>query len=133
MADIYEIPDHVPVVGRAVFADHDWESEVLDVAFDSVLDDPDGLSNQVRRLDFTSDDCAVVVEVHGRRRLSVGLTVTPHGSGDVEAWIVDGDGRRRIDRVLHRCAVAVRPGLTSFVVRWPEGEHRPVRTSWVML
>lgn len=133
MVDIYELPDHVPVVGRALFADHDWESEVLDVAFDSVLDDPDGLTNRVRRLDFTSGDCRVVVEVRGRQRISVGLRVTPCGSGDVEAWVVDENGRRRIDRVLHRCAVAVRPGLTSFVVRWPGGEHGPVRTSWVVL
>lgn len=133
MIDIYELPDHVPVAGRALFAGHDWDSEVLDVAFDSVLDDPDGLTKPARRLDFTSGGCTVVVEVRGLQRLSVSLTVTPYGSGDVEAWVVDGDGRRRIDRVLHRCAVAVRPGLTSFVIRWPGGEHGPVRTSWVML
>lgn len=133
MVEIHELPDHVSVVGRALFADHDWDSEVLDLGFDSVLDDPDGLTSPARRLEFTSGDCTVVVEVRGRQRLSVGLSVSPHGSGQIEAWVMDGDGRRRIDRVLHRCAVAVRTGLTSFVIRWPDGEHRPVRTSWVML
>ncbi|HEX6444301.1 MAG TPA: hypothetical protein VF053_04365 [Streptosporangiales bacterium] len=133
MVDIYELPDHVPAVGRALFADHDWESDVLDIAFDSILDEPGGLTKPARRLEFTHGDCTVVVEVRGRERLSVSLSVRPHGSGDVEAWVVDGDGRRRIDRVLHRCAVAVRPGLTSFLIRWPSGEHVPVRTSWVML
>lgn len=133
MADIYELPGHVPVAGHALFADHDWDSDVLELAFDSVLDAPDGLTSPVRRLEFAAGGCTVVVEVRGRERLSVGLSVSPYGGGDVEAWVVDGDGRRRIDRVLHRRAVAVRSGLTSFVIRWPRGERHPVRTAWVML
>ncbi|MFD7158650.1 hypothetical protein ACFV9C_28900 [Kribbella sp. NPDC059898] len=97
-------------IGYAAFSRRDRDVDVLDLVFDSLIDAPG--SEGVRRLRFAGYGVTLDVE---RTELGVELRVLPAGPIVVEAC---GDEATR---------------LVSFLLRWPAGTQRPVRTAWVML
>ncbi|MGZ0146869.1 hypothetical protein ACXJJ3_07330 [Kribbella sp. WER1] len=97
-------------IGYAAFDRHDPDVGVLDLVFDSLVDTPG--SEGVRRLRFTGYGVTMDVE---RTEVGVELRVLPAGPVVVEAC---GDEATR---------------LVSFLLRWPAGTQRSVRTAWVML
>ncbi|WP_427894914.1 hypothetical protein ACQHIV_15565 [Kribbella sp. GL6] len=97
-------------IGYAAFSRRDRDVDVLDLVFDSLIDAP--ASEGVRRLRFTGYGVTLDVE---RTEQAVELRVLPAGPVVVEAC---GDEATR---------------LVSFLLRWPAGTRRPVRTAWVML
>ncbi|MEU8222890.1 hypothetical protein [Kribbella sp. NPDC048915] len=100
-------------VGYAAFSRHERDLNVLDLVFDSWLDTPG--EQDVRLLRFTGHGVTLDVERAGD---SVELRISPPGPVEVETRGGVGPGGRR---------------LVSFLLRWPGGRQRPVRTAWIML
>jgi hypothetical protein len=125
--------DTTRALGHAAYLGHDRDVEVLELTFDSVIDVPDGVTDEVRVLRFAGPDCTVLLEVHGRRDPIVKLSVAPAGPVLVVPCTPDGAGRRTIVWPLGHVAIPVRSQLTSFALRWLHGDHHPVRTSWVVV
>ncbi|TDO69658.1 hypothetical protein EV651_101703 [Kribbella sp. VKM Ac-2571] len=96
--------------GYAAFGRHERDLDVLDLIFDSIIDNP-GVDD-VRRLRFAGHGVTLDVT---RTALDVELWVFPAGPVVIES---------RGDELS---------GLVSFLLRWPGGAQRPVRTAWVML
>jgi hypothetical protein len=99
-------------VGYAAFGRHERDLDVLDLVFDSLVDQP---GDDVRRLRFAGHGVTLDVE---RTTLTVELRVSPAGPVVVEARGGDGPGDAQ---------------LVSFLLRWPGSAQRPVRTAWIML
>lgn len=127
------VPDEVLAAARSVFADRAGDVVVLDLVADSVLDHPAGQTGDVRALRFAGEDCSVDVAVHGVRHLSVGIRAWPSGRIAVEAQVRRSEGREVTRYPCVPLLTPVSPGVTSFHVHWPDGEHAPVRTAWVLL
>ncbi|TCC33549.1 hypothetical protein [Kribbella sindirgiensis] len=100
-------------VGYAAFGRHERDLDVLDLVFDSLVDQPG--ADDVRRLRFAGHGVTLDVE---RTTLTVELRVSPAGPVVVEARGGEGPGDAQ---------------LVSFLLRWPGSEQRPVRTAWIML
>ena len=125
--------EKVAAVGRAAYLDHDWDVAVLDLVFDSLIDTADGAQLPVRRLRFAGYDCTVEVTTSGDRLLTVDLKVSPDGPVVVESHMPGVRGPLAILWSRGRTMTWMRPQLTTFVLRWPGGTQRPVRTAWIML
>ncbi len=125
--------DDLRAAGHAAYLDHDFDTAVLDLAFDSLVDTPDGERAQVRRLRFAGHDCTVDVEVRGYTRLTVELKVTPAESVVVESRTPGLRGPRTILWTQGQAMTWMRPQLTSFLLRWPDSDRMPARTAWVLL
>ncbi|MGW6198388.1 hypothetical protein ACWF0M_19740 [Kribbella sp. NPDC055110] len=100
-------------VGYAAFGRHERGLDVLDLVFDSLVDQPG--ADDARRLRFAGHGVTLDVE---RTELTVELWVSPAGPVVVEARGGDGPGDAQ---------------LVSFLLRWPGSAQRPVRTAWIML
>ncbi|MQA82467.1 MAG: hypothetical protein GEV10_29070 [Streptosporangiales bacterium] len=124
---------HARVAGHRLFDDRDPEGDVLDLTFDSLLDDPGGLTSDLRRLRFAGPGRAVQVDVRGMLHLAVTVRVQPAGALDGEVWVRDTEGRSSLAGVCGSGWTPVRAGLTSFAVRWPGGGPAPARTAWLRL
>ena len=107
-------------VGYAAFGRHERDLDVLDLVFDSLVDSPGGSGDEVRRLRFAGHGHSLDVAVRGQAHLTVELRVSPAGPVLVEARGTDADG-------------PLAPRLVSFLLRWPGGAQRPVRTAWILL
>ncbi|WP_328998623.1 hypothetical protein OHA18_29735 [Kribbella sp. NBC_00709] len=109
-------------VGYAAFGRHERDLDVLDLVFDSILDEPG--SGDVRRLRFSGHGITLDVDIHSNRRGDAGLTielrVSPSGPVVVESRGGDAEG-------------PTGARLVSFLLRWPGTAQRPVRTAWLML
>jgi hypothetical protein len=125
--------DAARALGQAAYPDYDREVEVLELTYDSVVDAPEGVTDEVRVLRFAGPDCTVQLVVHGRRHPTVELAVSPAGPLVVVARTPGVTGRQLIVLPQGHAVIPVRSQLTSFVLRWPHGEHRPARTAWVLL
>jgi hypothetical protein len=111
-------------VGLAAFGWHDRDLDVLDLVFDSLVDehgDETGDGRDGRRLRFAGHGCTLEVDVHGSTELTVELRVFPPGPVVVESR---GTGTEPMPSPRR---------LVSFVLRWPGGTRHPVRTAWIML
>ncbi|HZX01791.1 hypothetical protein [Kribbella sp.] len=97
-------------IGYAAFGRHDRDVDILDLVFDSLVDAPG--TEGVRRLRFAGQGVTLTVD---RTACDVELRVSPAGPVVVEAC---GDEAT---------------GLVSFVLSWPGGLQRPVRTAWIIL
>jgi hypothetical protein len=106
-------------VGYAAFGRHNRDLAVLDLVYDSFVDGPGDDEPGVRRLRFTGHGVTLDVERTGD---TVELWITPPGPVVVETRGGDGTTDGASERQL-----------VSFVLRWPGGEQRPVRTAWIML
>jgi hypothetical protein len=100
-------------IGYAAFGRHERDLDVLDLVFDSLVDQPG--ADDVRRLRFAGNGVTLDVQ---RTTLTVELWVSPAGPVVVEARGGDGPGDAQ---------------LVSFLLRWPGSAQRPVRTAWIML
>lgn len=120
-------------MGHALIGDHDWGVDVLDLVFDSVLDDPAGLVDGVRSLRFADSDRKVEVEVCGHSYLSVDLTIRPDDPVAVEALAKSRASKGTVSWPCERELAWLPAGLTSFLFRWPQPDKRPARTAWVLL
>ena len=125
--------EQIRAAGHSAYDDHDWDAIVLDLVFDSVLDTPNGASEEVRRLRFAGAGCVVDVEVRGDGELTVELRVTPAGSIVVETRTPGRSGARTILWTQGQAMTWLRPQLTSFLLRWPGTDRPPARTAWVLL
>jgi hypothetical protein len=105
-------------VGYAAFGRHERDLDVLDLVFDSIVDAPG--TGDIRRLRFAGHGITLDVDVHGQADLTIELRVSPSGPVVVESRGGDTDG-----------PTAAR--LVSFLLRWPGGTQRPVRTAWIIL
>ena len=105
-------------VGYAAFGRHERDLDVLDLVFDSIVDAPG--TGDIRRLRFAGHGITLDVDVHGQTDLTIELRVSPSGPVVVESRGGDTDG-----------PTAAR--LVSFLLRWPGGTQRPVRTAWIIL
>lgn len=106
---------------------------MLDLVFDSVLDDPAGLVHEARSLRFARNGCRVDARVRGSEALTVELIVEPGGCVGVESWTRNRFAPGAVRRPCERLTAQIAPGVTSFLVSWSAGERRPVRTAWVLL
>jgi hypothetical protein len=97
-------------VGYAAFGRHERDLDVLDLIFDSLVDAPG--ANGARRLRFAGYGVTLDVE---RTEQGAELRISPAGPVVVES---------RGDEATQ---------LVSFLLRWPGGTQRPVRTAWIML
>ena len=97
-------------VGYAAFKQHERDLDVLDLVFDSLVDAP-GMDG-VRRLRFAGYGVTLDVVRTGQ---GVELRISPAGPVVVES---------RGDEATQ---------LVSFLLRWPGGAQRPVRTAWIRL
>ena len=97
-------------VGYAAFGRHERNLDILDLVFDSLIDAPG--AEGVRRLRFAGHGVTLDVK---RTQEGVELRVSPAGPVVVESR---GDETTR---------------LGSFLLRWPGGAQRPVRTAWIIL
>ncbi|GAA1134195.1 hypothetical protein GCM10009630_35510 [Kribbella jejuensis] len=97
-------------VGYAAFGRHERDLDVLDLVFDSLIDTPGAAG--VRRLRFAGHGVTLDVQ---RTPEGVELRVSPAAPVVVESR---GDEANR---------------LVSFLLRWPGGTQRPVRTAWIIL
>jgi hypothetical protein len=131
--EIDKLQADLRAAGHAAYLDHDWDADVLDLVFDSIIDTPDGLSGEVRRLRFVGPDCTVHVDVRGNRRLTVDLRVSPTGPVVVESRTPGVRGPTRIAWSQGQAMLWLRPQLTSFLLRGPGSERGPARTAWVLL
>ena len=100
-------------VGYAAFGRYERDLDVLDLVFDSLVDTPGEVGG--RRLRFAGHGVTLDVE---RTAETAELRVMPAGPVVVEARGGDGPGDTQ---------------LVSFLLRWPGGNQRPVRTAWIML
>ena len=105
-------------VGYAAFGRHERDLDVLDLVFDSIVDAPG--TGDIRRLRFAGHGITLDVDVRGQADLTIELRVSPSGPVVVESRGGDTDG-----------PTAAR--LVSFLLRWPGGTQRPVRTAWIIL
>lgn len=103
-------------VGYAAFRQHERELDVLDVVFDSLVDAPG--SEDSRRLRFAGHGLTLDVEVHGLSDLTIELRTSVPGPFVVEPRGSECSGPAH---------------LVSFLLRWPAGTQRPVRTAWIVL
>lgn len=126
--------DELRAAGSTAFAYHDRHAEVADLAFDSVVDTPDGELDEVRRLRFVASDCTIDVEVRGLRRRTADVHVTP--TGDAAVAVV------QVQSICTGAPTVWSPGhalpeerlaLTGFTVHWTDPERRAVRTAWVAM
>lgn len=105
-------------VGYAAFGRHERDLDVLDLVFDSIVDAPG--TDDVRRLRFAGRGITLDVDVHGQADLTIELRVSPSGPVVVESRGGEAEG-----------PTAAR--LVSFLLHWPGGTQRPVRTAWIIL
>lgn len=127
------LQDDLRTAGRAAYLDHRWDVDVLDLVFDSIVDTPGGLSGEVRSLRFVGRGCTVDVDLHGYRRVTPGLRVSPTGPVVVETRTWGVHGPRTTLWSQANATIWVRPQLTSFLLRWPGSDRPPARTAWVLL
>lgn len=128
------MPRDVRAVGHDLLGDHDWHVGVLDLVYDSVVDDPAGLVNDVRTLRFARGDRAAELSVRGRVYLFVDITVAPDDGAAVSVLARDHSGRGTVTWSCPRELGWLPAGLTSFLFEWPSDTgRRPVRTAWVLL
>lgn len=127
------MPERVRTEGYASLADHDWDLEVLDLSFDSLLDSPTSAPGAARQLRFASGSCTVEAKVRGRDQLTVEILTRPAGRVVIAARNL---GRCGLDTIIwpgRRQLTALRPGLTTFLLHWPHAERGPARTAWLVL
>lgn len=117
----------------AAFARREAGVPVLDLACDSLLDEPGGVSAPVRRLRFAGHGCAVQVDVTGTRRLGLTLVVEPDDDVEVEVRQAEPTGEVETRRRGTTRFSDVPAGLTSLLVAWPGSDRPPMRTAWVRL
>lgn len=123
-------------IGRALQADSDREQgiDVLDLCHDSVLDGPHRAAGRgVRKLSFVGGDCRVDLRVRGRDALIVEIRVRPRHGVVVEVRTKNGRGDGTVRSRFGRRVCVLKPGLTSFLARWPGTDRRAARTAWVLL
>jgi hypothetical protein len=133
-------PNSVRTAGYAAYADRArdqdvyGEIDVVDLVFDSLVDTANGVSDEIRRLRFVGQTCRVDVDVRGYQRRTATVRVWPAGPVVVESCAPGGRGRSPLVQSLGQLTMTwSRPQLTSFFLRWPGSDRRPVRTAWVIL
>lgn len=127
------MPNDVQAVGHALIDDHDWDVDVLDLVFDSVLDDTAGLVDGVRSLRFAGPDREVEVDVRGHVYLSVDLRIRPDDPVAVSALAKSRADPGTVTWQCERELACLPAGLTSFLFEWSQPDRRPARTAWVLL
>jgi len=128
-----DAPERVRAAGYAAFARLDRDMGVMDLEHDSVLDSPDGQSNDVRHLRFAGHECVIEIDLFGSRCVIVDVSVSPPDAVVVELRTLDEHGQNSIQWSRGLMLTRIRPQLTSFFLRWPESKRRPARTAWVLL
>ncbi len=109
-------------VGYAAFGRHERDLDVLDLVFDSIVDAPG--RDDIRRLRFAGHGITLDVDVHGQADLTIELRVSPSGPVVVESRGGEADGP---------AGRSTGARLVSFLLRWPGGTQRPVRTAWIIV
>ncbi|MGH3097560.1 MAG: hypothetical protein ACRDMV_16375 [Streptosporangiales bacterium] len=132
-ADIAGSPELIRQAALAVYLDYDWDLMVLDLCFDSLVDTAAAQQGSSRSLRFVRGGCRVEFDVRGVDRLSIDLGIHPRGEVTVAALGRDTHGTMTVATIADKGPTDLPPGLTSLLLRWPDGEHPPARTAWVVL
>jgi hypothetical protein len=127
-------PDHVVAAARAAHATVALEGELLELAFDTLVD-ADGAGTRAgggrRVLRFGSPDCRAELELAGTRPVAVVGQISPAAVDGVELTHAGGVAHALADELGRFAVDDVSPGPCSLAWTTPDG--RRLRTSWVAI
>jgi hypothetical protein len=127
-------PEHVVGAARAAHAVVAFEGELLELAFDTLVD-ADGAGTRAgggrRVLRFGTPDCSAELELVGIRPVAVVGQISPVAVDGVQLTHAGGVARAPADDLGRFTLDGVPPGPCSLAWTAPDG--RRLRTSWVAI
>lgn len=128
------VPDNVRSAAVAAFNAQDLDDVVLDLVADTQVYLGPGTTECMRRLRFAGHGWVAVVDVQGRRNLTLDVRISPDQPATMEVRTADTSGRVETQLRGRSPFSDVPPGLMTLLIRGREDfEHKLARTAWVCL